>query len=360
MATIVTRASKSVPLTHTEADANFTNLNNDKIETSAIGVTVQAYDADLTTWAGVTPAAGVTAFIATPSSANLKTAVTDETGSGSLVFATSPTLVTPTLGTPASGTLTNCTGLPVSTGVSGLGTGVADFLATPSSANLATAVTGETGSGALVFATSPALVTPTLGVASATSVNKVAITAPATGSTLTIAEGKTLTVSNTIVLTGTDSSSYNLDSVASSWGLVFKTADETVNNSITLQDDDHLTFSGLTGEKYTARYTLFYTSPSNSPDFICDFNSLSGNTSSFKSAGYYTEDGGNILGIVGNTNPATDLSILTAGIIQIITIFITFTLSGNASCTLRWAQRSATIEDTKILTGSMLEYKRIA
>ena len=76
---------------------------------------------------------------------------------------TSATLVTPTLGVPASGTLTNCTGLPVATGVSGLGAGVATFLATPSSANLATAVTGETGSGALVFATSPTLVPPLLG-----------------------------------------------------------------------------------------------------------------------------------------------------------------------------------------------------
>lgn len=93
------------------------------------------------------------------------------TGTGGLVRATSPTLVTPALGTPSSGTLTSCTGLPVSTGISGLGTGVATFLATPSSANLATAVTDETGSGALVFATSPSLTTPTLGVASATSIN---------------------------------------------------------------------------------------------------------------------------------------------------------------------------------------------
>ena len=82
---------------------------------------------------------------------------------------TNSALVTPTLGTPASGTLTNCTGLPVATGISGLGASVAAFLATPSSANLATAVTGETGSGALVFATSPTLVTPVLGAASATS-----------------------------------------------------------------------------------------------------------------------------------------------------------------------------------------------
>lgn len=100
---------------------------------------------------------GVATFLATPSSANLASAITNETGSGDLVFATSPTLVTPALGTPSSGTLTNATGLPISTGVSGLGTGVATFLATPSTANLASAVTGETGSGALVFGTAPTI-----------------------------------------------------------------------------------------------------------------------------------------------------------------------------------------------------------
>lgn len=52
---------------------------------------------------------------------------------------------------------------------------------------------GTTGSGAVVLATSPTLVTPALGVATATSINKVAITAPLTGATLTIADGKTLT-----------------------------------------------------------------------------------------------------------------------------------------------------------------------
>lgn len=113
---------------------------------------------------------GIATFLATPSSANLASAVTNETGTGALVFATSPTFVTPILDVPTSGTLTNCTGLPISTGVSGLGTGVATFLATPSSANLAAAITNETGSGALVFATSPTFVTPTLGAASATSI----------------------------------------------------------------------------------------------------------------------------------------------------------------------------------------------
>ncbi len=52
---------------------------------------------------------GVATFLGTPSSANLAAAVTDETGTGALVFATSPTFVTPVLGTPTSGTLSTCT-----------------------------------------------------------------------------------------------------------------------------------------------------------------------------------------------------------------------------------------------------------
>jgi hypothetical protein len=99
--------------------------------------------------------------------ANGGTGVTSSTGTGSVVLSNSPTLVTPALGTPASGVATNLTGLPISTGVSGLGTGVATFLGTPSSANLISAVTDETGTGSLVFATSPTLVTPALGTPSA-------------------------------------------------------------------------------------------------------------------------------------------------------------------------------------------------
>jgi hypothetical protein len=102
---------------------------------------------------------GITAFgtgVATALGQNV-------TGSGGIALATSPTFVTPVLGTPTSGTLTNATGLPISTGVSGLGTNVATFLGTPSSANLAAAVTDETGTGALVFANTPTLESPVLG-----------------------------------------------------------------------------------------------------------------------------------------------------------------------------------------------------
>ena len=60
----------------------------------------------------------LSAFASTTSS-ELAGVISDETGTGALVFANTPTLVTPILGTPTSGTMTNVTGLPLSTGVTG-------------------------------------------------------------------------------------------------------------------------------------------------------------------------------------------------------------------------------------------------
>jgi hypothetical protein len=83
---------------------------------------------------------------------------------GTLETAAAQTLTNKTID-GASNTLT----VRIANDVSGLGTGVATFLATPSSANLAAALTDEAGSGTVAFTTSPTFVTPTLGAASGTS-----------------------------------------------------------------------------------------------------------------------------------------------------------------------------------------------
>lgn len=82
--------------------------------------------------------------------------------------------------------------------------------ASTTSAQLAVVISDETGSGGLVFRDTPTLITPILGVATATSVNKITFTSPATGATITITDGKTLTANNTIILSGTDGSGLNI------------------------------------------------------------------------------------------------------------------------------------------------------
>jgi hypothetical protein len=162
---------------------------------------------------------GTLAQHAATTSLELRTLISDETGTGSLVFATSPTLVTPALGTPASGVLTNATGLPISTGVSGLGTDVATFLATPSSANLASALTDETGTGAAVFANSPTLVTPALGTPSAVVLTN--------GTGLPISTGVSGLASNVATFLATPSSANLISAVTDETGtglLVFGTS----------------------------------------------------------------------------------------------------------------------------------------
>lgn len=155
---------------------------------------------------------------------------------------------------------------------------LSQFAAT-TSAQLAGVISDETGSGFLVFATSPTLTTPVLGVATATSVNKVAITAPATGATLTIDDGFTLhatgnvtalsgshtgtssgtnTGDQTITLTGavTGSGTGSITTTAADGrSVLLCSADQKVTNA-TNQDSLYIQFAVAAGGSYTVELNL--------------------------------------------------------------------------------------------------------
>ena len=173
-----TAGTKDVFCTYPAGKAIYTDASG-----NAIGLGTVAATTTLTNATGLPISTGVSGL-----GTNVATALGTAIGSSGALVTNGGVL-----GTPTSGTLTNVTGLPISTGVSGLGTGVATFLATPTSANLASAVTDETGSGSLVFATSPTFTTPLLGTPTSgtlTSCTGLPLTTGVTG-TLPIANGGT-------------------------------------------------------------------------------------------------------------------------------------------------------------------------
>lgn len=236
-------------------------------------------------------------------------AVTANTGTGAVVRETSPTFVTPALGTPSALVLTNATGtpasiglangtgLPVSTGISGLGSNVAAFLATPSSANLAAALTDETGSGANVFANTPTLVTPVLGVAAGTS----------------LALGGATIGSDALGVTG--SATFSAGVVGASFAV---TSSTVPNNGIYLSAANVLAFSSASTGRFTLNANSFAGANSSGPTV---FNSAASATvptlipnRASTTTGWGAQASGNISGIAGG---AEILRITSTAVTQI-------------------------------------------
>lgn len=145
-------------------------------------------------------------------------------GTGTVVaMATSPSFTTPALGVATATSLA----------IGGATIGTNGLAITGHVLVEGVTSTGATGTGKFVFDGTPTLVTPVLGVATATSINKVAITAPASSATLVIADGKTLTASVTMTLQGGDAS---ILSIAASKTVTF-------SNTLTFTGTDGTSFA---------------------------------------------------------------------------------------------------------------------
>ena len=114
--------------------------------------------------------------------------------------------------------------------------------------------TGATGTGNLVFSSSPTLTSPTLGAATASSINKVAITTPATSATLNISDGKTLNVQNTVTLSGTDNSTITFGAGG--------TVAYTGNNLSVFAATTSAQLAGIISDETGSGKLVFATSPS--------------------------------------------------------------------------------------------------
>lgn len=326
--TVVTRASKGSPLTWNEVDSNFTTLATGIDSLAAIvASTIPSQTGNsgkyLTTngsvasWSTVSALPSQTGnsgkYLTTDGSsaswgtvtAGITALTGDVTASGTGSVAATLATVNSNIGTFGSATkapaiTVNGKGLitaasestvtPAVGSITGLGTGVATWLATPSSANLASALTDETGTGAAVFASSPTLVTPTLGAATASSINGMAITS--NSGTLHIANAKAFDVLHSLTLDGTDGTTMTFPGTSAT---IART--DAANTFTGHQTVEGVTSTGATG---TGKF-VFDTSPTIATPSIAKLSNLTTN-------GYVKTGSGDGTLSVSSTVSTSDLS----------------------------------------------------
>lgn len=225
--------------------------------TNATGTAASLTAGHVTTNANLTGAVtsvGNAASLGSFTSANLSTALTDETGSGAAVFATSPALVTPTgivKGDVGLGNVDNTSDTTKWAATATLTNKTYDTAGAGNSFSInGVAATANTGTGAIARAAAPTFTTPVLGAATATTVNGNTLT---TGTyTLTGTAAKTLTFNNSLTLAGTDSTTMTFPTTSAT---VART--DAANTFTGHQTIEGVTSTGATG---TGKF-VFDTSP---------------------------------------------------------------------------------------------------
>ncbi len=184
-----------------------------------------------------------------------------------------------------------------------------------------------------------------LGAATATSINLVAITAPATGSTITVADGKTLTCSNTITLAGTDSASYNLNALPAKSRIA---TDVAITSNNTPANLTGLTANVAAGGTYTFEAYLYTTSNASGGVQVAI-----GGTATATAITYDT-----FITNAGSVTQGTRQAALAGAVgvtaVTVANVYITGTITVNAAGTLtvQGAQNASNAAASTFLRGS--------
>lgn len=260
----------------------------------------------------------------------------------------SPTLITPNIGTPSAGTLTSCTGLPI-TGIT-----------SSTSAELATLISDETGSGLLVFGTSPTLVTPALGTpASGVMTNMTGlpvaglangtdgelITWDSSGVAATVAVGSSGQV---LTSNGTGAAPTFQAASGNTFARVVKKTDQIKNSDTTFADDDELVVA-VNANKTYGYYMMLKVVGNPTPDIKIKWALPSGAT------------GEEVSGTFSSTSPAALLDFAATTVIaftganQFIVKTGEIIIGGTAgNFALQWAQNVSNGANSEVKEGSFL------